>query len=179
LDITEANISKQISTKANTFFNAMHSQDEVQEHVKRTCVAVSELRKSIKYVDERVVLTSIRIIKLVHSKMRYKMLNEKLELMATVYATQPTIQLQLASSEFTGALDLIAMSQEILRQDLRGIRALRHFDPQFNEIVKAVDKILHQEFVKYIIGDLSRDFSLGTNISNQVRIFLVLFNFLA
>jgi vacuolar protein sorting-associated protein 54 len=168
LDITEANISRQISTKANTFFNAMHSQDEVQEHVHRTCVAVSELRRNINYVDERVVLTSIRIIKLVRLKMRFKSLNEKLELMATVYQTQPAIQMQLASSEFTGALDLISMSQEILRQDLRGIRALRHFDPQFNEIEKAVDKILHQEFVKYIIGDLSRDFSLGTNISNQV-----------
>ena len=90
--------------------------------------------------------------------------------MSTVYQTQPTIQLHLASSEFTGALDLILMSQDILRQDLRGIRAVRHFDSQFNEIEKAVDKILHQEFTKYIISDLSRDFSQGANVSNQEKL---------
>ena len=88
--------------------------------------------------------------------------------MSTVYQTQPTIQLNLASSEFSGALDLISMSQDILRQDLRGIRALRHFDSQFNEIEKAVDKILHQEFSKYLISDLSRNFSADKNILNQV-----------
>lgn len=96
--------------------------------------------------------------------------------MSTVYQTQPTIQLQLASSEFTGALDLISMSQDILRQDLRGIRALRHYDSQFNEIEKAVDKILHQEFTKYVISDLSRDFSLGTTVSNEVRVSIYLNN---
>lgn len=89
--------------------------------------------------------------------------------MASVYQTQPTIQLHLSSSEFTGALDLIAMSQDILRQDLRGILSLRHYDSQFTEIEKAIDKLLHQEFSRYIISDLSRDFSAGSQILNQVN----------
>ncbi len=85
--------------------------------------------------------------------------------MSFVYKTQPTIQLHLSSAEFTGALDLIAMSQEILRQDLRGIRALRHYDSQFTEIEKVIDKMLHQEFTKYVVSDLSRPF---THDSQQV-----------
>ena len=92
----------------------------------------------------------------------------QLELMSTVYQTQPTIQLHLASSEFTGALDLIAMSQDILRQDLRGVRSLRHYDSQFTEIEKAVDKMLHQEFSKYVVSDLSRPFLQGDEALNQV-----------
>lgn len=89
--------------------------------------------------------------------------------MSSVYHTQPTIQLHLASSEFTGALDLISMSQDILRQDLRGLRSMRHFDSQFVEIEKAIDKILHQEFVRYVMSDLSRNFSHGKEVLNQVK----------
>lgn len=88
--------------------------------------------------------------------------------MSTVYQTQPAIQTHLASYEFTGALDLISMSQDILRQELRSIRCLRHSDSQFQEIQKAIDKMLHQQFTKYIISDLSRDFSNDNKILNEV-----------
>ena len=178
-----------ISTKANTFFTAIQSQDEVQEHVVKTCTAVKSLRKNIKNLDENVLLKSIKIIKLINLKLKMKSVIEKvikfefeifnnlfedsftikLELMSSVYHTQPTIQLHLASSEFTGALDLISMSQDILRQDLRGLRSMRHFDSQFVEIEKAIDKILHQEFVRYVMSDLSRNFSHGKEVLNQVR----------
>lgn len=143
----------------------MTSQDEVQEHVLKTCTAVKYLRKNLVNLDERVVLKSIQAIKLTHLKLKYKNLIEKYELMSFVYKTQPTIQLHLSSAEFTGALDLIGMSQEILRQDLRGIRSLRHYDSQFTEIEKVIDKMLHQEFSKYVVADLSRPF---TSDSHQV-----------
>ena len=50
---------------------------------------------------------------------------QKLRLMATVHQTQPTIQLLLTTSEFVGALDLIATSQEVLAQELRGLLAFK------------------------------------------------------
>ena len=168
LDITESHISKQISTKANTFFNAIHSQDEVQEHVLKTCTAVKQLRANLRLLDESVIMRSIRVIKLVNKRLRLLALIDKLERMSSVYETQPAIQVHLNSSEFTGALDLIAMSQVILRQELRGIRALRHYDSQFSEMESLIDKILHQEFAKYIISDLSRDFLLGSGVLNSV-----------
>ena len=79
MDITEAHISKQISTKANTFFYAMSSQDEVQEHVHKTCVAVKLLRKNIINLDNKIVLSSIKAINLVNLKMKYKKLVEKVK----------------------------------------------------------------------------------------------------
>lgn len=77
--------------------------------------------------------------------------------------------MHLDSSEFTGALDLITMSQEILRQDLRGIRSLRNYEAQFNEAERAIDTSLHDEFTRYVISDLSRDFSLGSNLFSEVK----------
>ena len=49
----------------------------------------------------------------------------QLKLMATVHQTQPTIQLLLSTSDFVGALDLIATTQEVLQQELAGVRCLR------------------------------------------------------
>lgn len=89
--------------------------------------------------------------------------------MSSVYQTKSTIDLHLESAEFTGALDLITMSQEILRQDLRGIRSLRQFDAQFVEAEKTIDKSLHAEFIRYLISDLSREFDAGSNLLNEVH----------
>lgn len=70
-------ISKQISIKANTFFNAMSSQDEVQEHVIKTCTAVKSLRKNIKNLNENVVLKSIKLLQLIKIRSKYTRLLEK------------------------------------------------------------------------------------------------------
>lgn len=168
MDIIETQITNQITTKANTFFNAIHSQDEVQEHVLKTCTAVKGLRKNLNYLNERIVVASIKIIRLINLKIKYRAMLEKLELMSSIHQTKSTIELHLDSAEFTGALDLITMSQDILRQELRGIRSLRNFETQFNEADKTIDKSLHDEFVRYLISDLSRDFSLGSQLVNEV-----------
>lgn len=62
-----------------------------------------------------------------------------------------------------------------MRQDLRGVRALRHYDSQFTEIEKAVDKMLHQEFSKYVVGDLSRPFVQGDEAFNQEKLSSLMF----
>ncbi len=57
----------------------MTSQDEVQEHVLKTCTAVKLLRKNLTDLDERVVLKSIKAIKLTNLKLKYKNLIEKVK----------------------------------------------------------------------------------------------------
>ena len=51
---------------------------------------------------------------------------QRLRLIATVQQTQPTIQLLLRSSDFVGALDLIATTQDVLQQELQGIKSFRY-----------------------------------------------------
>ena len=84
LDVTETQISKQISTKANTFFNAIHSQDEVQEHVLKTCIAIKQLRKKLEYLDNNVIMSSIKLIKLTISKFKLKLLLEKVNIVVFI-----------------------------------------------------------------------------------------------
>lgn len=92
-----------------------------------------------------------------------------------MHQTQRTIQLQLSTFEFTGSLDLISISQEILQQNLAGIHCMRHFSSQLSEIEKFIDKMLHSEFSKYIETDLSRAFIDGENLHDKEKLQSLLF----
>ena len=58
--------------------------------------------------------------------------------MSTVHQTQPTIQQLLNGNEFSGALDLITTSKDILCQDLRGVVSFRHLSSQLEEIQNVI-----------------------------------------
>jgi vacuolar protein sorting-associated protein 54 len=146
LDTIELHISKQISHKATRFFNAIHSQDQVQEHVQATLRLLRHVRSSLASNSSSRLL--LRVLQLVTRRTRLTRIVRKLELMSHVHLTQPHIQLHLGSLEFEYGLDLIVTSQDILRRDLSGIRSLRHYDSQLSEIERVIDKMLHQEFVK-------------------------------
>ncbi|CAF0926719.1 unnamed protein product [Brachionus calyciflorus] len=177
LDIIESHITKQISAKANTFFTAIQSQDEVQDHISKTSTQVKQIRKNIHLLNKNSIMKSIRILHLVNLRVRYEAMLDKLELLSTVYQNQPAIQIHLASSEYNGALDIISFSQEILRKELRFIRSLRHFDSQFQEIGKAIEKMLNQDFVKYLIGELGRDFKEECKLYNEEKLFSLVSSF--
>lgn len=171
MDIIESHITKQISTKANSFFNAIHSQDEVQEHILRTSSQVKNIRKNMQAFNKESILSSIRILKLVILKIRHQKFLDKLEMLSTVHQNQPAIQIHLASSEYNGALEIISFSQELLRKDLKLIRCLRHFDSQFQEIGKVIEKMINQDFVKYLNDELSRNVEENCTIKDEAVLY--------
>lgn len=67
------------------------------------------------------------------------------------------------------------MSQEILSNELAGIHSLRHFSSQLNEIEAFIDKMLHDEYTKYIECDLSRDFNDGHEIYDKEKLTSLLY----
>ena len=76
--------------------------------------------------------------------------------MSTVHATQQTIQLLLATSDYVSALDLIAATQEVLANELVGVHCFRYLGTQLSEIEKVIDKMLVEDFVAYAQSDLNR-----------------------
>ncbi len=97
--------------------------------------------------------------------------------MSFLHQTQPTIQLLLTSSEFSGAcnvsltqmeakkfhliilgaLDLITTSCEILSVDLHGIRSFRHLASQLKEIQAIIGKMLLNDFQTFISAEIGRE----------------------
>uniref|UniRef100_A0A6I8NMI4 Vacuolar protein sorting-associated protein 54 n=1 Tax=Ornithorhynchus anatinus TaxID=9258 RepID=A0A6I8NMI4_ORNAN len=156
LDIVEVNIAHQISLRSEAFFHAMTSQHELQDYLKKTSQAVKMLRDKIAQIDKVMCEGPLRILRLALTRNNCVKVYNKLKLMATVHQTQPTVQVLLSTSEFVGALDLIATTQEVLQQELQGIHSFRHLGSQLCELEKLIDKMMIAEFSTYAHSDLNR-----------------------
>ncbi|KAG2467156.1 VPS54 protein, partial [Polypterus senegalus] len=156
LDVVEVNIAHQISLRSEAFFHAMTSQHELQDYLRETSQAVKVLRDKICHIDNVMCKESLHILRQAMTRKNCVMLYNKLKLMATVQQTQPTVQLLLSTSDFVGALDLIATTQEVLQQELQGIHSLRHLGSQLCELEKLIGKMMIADFSTYARRDLSR-----------------------
>ncbi|XP_078505557.1 vacuolar protein sorting-associated protein 54 isoform X2 [Lissotriton helveticus] len=178
LDIVEVNIAHQISLRSDAFFHAMTSQHELQDYLRKTSQAVKMLRDKISQIDKVMCEGSFNILRQTMTRNNCVKLYNKLKLMATVHQTQPTVQLLLSTSEFVGALDLIATTQEVLQQELQGIHSFRHLGSQLCELEKLIDKMMIAEFSGYARSDLNRPLEEDFQILEEERLVSLVFGLL-
>ncbi|KAM6083124.1 vacuolar protein sorting-associated protein 54 isoform 2-T2 [Chlamydotis macqueenii] len=178
LDIVEVNIAHQISLRSEAFFHAMTSQHELQDYLRKTSQAVKLLREKISKIDKVMCEGSLRVLRLSLTRNNCVKAYNKLKLMATVHQTQPTVQLLLSTSEFVGALDLIATTQEVLQQELQGIHSFRHLGSQLCELEKLIDKMMIAEFSTYARNDLNRPLEDDCQIVEEERLVSLVFGLL-
>lgn len=125
LDVVEVSIARQISLRSEAFFHAMSSQHELQDQMRETADAVAKLRARTAAIDRVMCRGPLRALRDALTRNNCVKLHNKLKLMAAVHQTQPTVQLLLSTSEFVGALELIATTKEVLQQELQGIHSFR------------------------------------------------------
>ncbi|XP_027629130.1 vacuolar protein sorting-associated protein 54 isoform X5 [Tupaia chinensis] len=178
LDIVEVNIAHQISLRSEAFFHAMTSQHELQDYLKKTSQAVKMLRDKIAQIDKVMCEGSLHILRLALTRNNCVKVYNKLKLMATVHQTQPTVQVLLSTSEFVGALDLIATTQEVLQQELQGIHSFRHLGSQLCELEKLIDKMMIAEFSTYSHNDLNRPLEDDCQVLEEERLVSLVFGLL-
>uniref|UniRef100_A0A8D0DII9 Vacuolar protein sorting-associated protein 54 n=1 Tax=Salvator merianae TaxID=96440 RepID=A0A8D0DII9_SALMN len=178
LDIVEVNIAHQISLRSEAFFHAMTSQHELQDYLRKTSQAVKMLRDKIGQIDKVMCEGSLKVLRLSLTRNNCIKAYNKLKLMATVHQTQPTVQLLLSTSEFVGALDLIATTQEVLQQELQGIHSFRHLGSQLCELEKLIDKMMIAEFSTYARNDLNRPLEEECQILEEERLVSIVFGLL-
>nr|XP_004660143.1 vacuolar protein sorting-associated protein 54 isoform X2 [Jaculus jaculus] len=178
LDIVEVNIAHQISLRSEAFFHAMTSQHELQDYLKKTSQAVKMLRDKIAQIDKVMCEGSLHILRLALTRNNCVKVYNKLKLMATVHQTQPTVQVLLSTSEFVGALDLIATTQEVLQQELQGTHSFRHLGSQLCELEKLIDKMMIAEFSAYSHSDLSRPLEDDCQVLEEERLVSLIFGLL-
>lgn len=128
---------------------------------------VIKLRQNMKFVDEKLVVNALNIVKLNRKRTHYSIIYDKLKLMATVHQTQPMIQLLLGTSDFVAALDLISTTQEIVAQELIGIHCFKHLPSQLTEMERLIDKMLATDFEKYSTIDLSRPLYVKSSLNDD------------
>jgi len=131
LDIVEENLAREISLRFKNFFHVMTTMDTVMDQLKRTIKEVTHLRKKCGQLESSLIKPSLKNIQLSKARNNAKDVFNKINLMATVHQTQPTIQLLLSTLDFVGALDLISTSQEVVAQELSGVHSFR-FESNLN-----------------------------------------------
>ncbi|CAI5681466.1 vacuolar protein sorting-associated protein 54 isoform X1 [Oreochromis niloticus] len=155
LDVVEVSIARQISLRSEAFFHAMSSQHELQDQLQETQHAVAVLRGRTAAMDRVMCQGPLQALRTALTRNNCVKLHNKLKLMAAVHQTQPTVQLLLSTSEFVGALELIATTKEVLQQELQGIHSFRHLGSQLCELEKLIDKMMVEDFSMYAHSDLN------------------------
>ncbi|XP_067260143.1 vacuolar protein sorting-associated protein 54 isoform X2 [Chanodichthys erythropterus] len=168
LDVVEVSIARQISLRSEAFFHAMSSQHELQDQMRETADAVAKLRARTAAIDRVMCRGPLRVLRDALTRNNCVKLHNKLKLMAAVHQTQPTVQLLLSTSEFVGALELIATTKEVLQQELQGIHSFRHLGSQLCEMERLIDKMMVADFSTYAQSDLNRPFEEDSQVMEKV-----------
>nr|XP_057920789.1 vacuolar protein sorting-associated protein 54 isoform X1 [Doryrhamphus excisus] len=169
LDVVEVSIARQISLRSEAFFHAMSSQHELQDRLKETQHAVTVLRRRTAAIDRVMCQGPLQALRAALTRNNCMKLHNKLKLMAAVHQTQPTVQLLLSTSEFVGALELIATTKEVLQQELQGIHSFRHLGSQLCELEKLIDKMMVEDFSMYARGELNRNLREEPQVLEKVH----------
>uniref|UniRef100_UPI003AAA24D1 vacuolar protein sorting-associated protein 54 n=1 Tax=Centroberyx gerrardi TaxID=166262 RepID=UPI003AAA24D1 len=178
LDVVEVSIARQISLRSEAFFHAMSSQHELQDRLRETQRAVAVLRGRTAAMDRVMCQGPLSALCTALTRNNCVKLHNKLKLMAAVHQTQPTVQLLLSTSEFVGALELIATTKEVLQQELQGIHSFRHLGSQLCELEKLIDKMMVEDFSMYARSDLNRSLRDEPQVLEKERLESLVFGLL-
>ncbi|XP_026102485.1 vacuolar protein sorting-associated protein 54-like [Carassius auratus] len=178
LDVVEVSIARQISLRSEAFFHAMSSQHELQDRLRGTADAVAKLRARTAAIDCIMCRGPLQALRDALTRNNCVKLHNKLKLMAAVHQTQPTVQLLLSTSEFVGALELIATTKEVLQQELQGVHSFRHLGSQLCEMERLIDKMMVADFSTYVQSDLSRPFEEDSQVLEKDRLQSLVFGLL-
>ncbi|KAK7165677.1 hypothetical protein R3I93_005681 [Phoxinus phoxinus] len=178
LDVVEVSIARQISLRSEAFFHAMSSQHELQDRLRETADSVAKLRARTAAIDRVMCRGPLLALRDALTRNNCAKLHNKLKLMAAVHQTQPTVQLLLSTSEFVGALELIATTKEVLQQELQGIHSFRHLGSQLCEMERLIDKMMVADFSTYAQSDLNRPFEEDIQVMEKDRLQSLVFGLL-
>ena len=158
LDTVEAEISRQVSSRSDSFFASMTSHDVLQNYLSQTHEAVKSLRAKLANVHSSIVLGPLKVIRLQSTRNRHYQLYKKLQLISAITGTQSTIQLLLSTGDYSGAIDLIRTTQEVISDELHGVVAFRYLPVQLAELERTIDSMLSDEVRECFVREFERPF---------------------
>lgn len=126
LDLVEMQLATQISQRSTRFFGAMSSQETLSGQVQEACMGIAAMRHKLSHVRCNIVKPNLQVLQCLQQRQSCFLVHQKLKILQAVSQTQATIQLLMATSDFVGALDLIATTQEVLRTDLEHFHCVRY-----------------------------------------------------
>jgi len=175
IDQVEVCIAGQVASKSHHFFQVMTYHDALMSQLVALISVVSSLRRRLKDVELGVV-QCLRVPQRAIRKQNLEDVLAALGTLETMHKTQPTIQVLLARQEFTGALDLISTSQDILANEAQNVDALKQLPSQLDELMSIIEKMLLSDFKEIVKKELDRDIPQIRAIDQEMSVDDTLFD---
>ena len=150
LDMTDLAIFYKISDRWQEFMNSAREMQSLNGELNQTLQNVQEILRTTNQLKNAFLCKALKTLHLNRRMHRIKELQEYLKLLAAVKQTQPTVQELLNTGHFSNAVDLIAKSQDILNNRLRGVACVRNEMVQLEGIKEFIDKMLDEEFITLV-----------------------------
>lgn len=150
LDMTDLAIFYKISDRWQEFMNAAREMQHLDGDINQSIQNVQEILKSTNQLKNAFLYKALKTLHLKRRMNRIQELQEYLKLLVAVKQTQPTVQELLNTGHFSNAVDIIAKSQDILNDRLRGVVCIRNEMIQLEGVKEFVDKMLEEEFMTLV-----------------------------
>ena len=120
---------------------------------------VRTLRERLAAVEGGVV-TALKVPQLALRKSNLEALLRCLNTVETLHNTQGFVQVQLSRQEFSGALDLISTSLDILNNEVVDVEALKGLPGQLGDLEEVIGRMLLGDLQSAVSQELNRDLPL-------------------
>ena len=106
------------------------------------------------------MVTALRVPQLALRKSNLEALLRCLNTVETLHNTQSFVQVQLSRQEFSGALDLISTSLDILNNEVVDVEALKGLPGQLGDLEGVIGRMLLGDLQSVVSQELGRDLPL-------------------
>jgi vacuolar protein sorting-associated protein 54 len=151
LDIIEIKLLRRISSRSESFFDALLHIQELQAEVRKASACARSVRAQVGSLSSSVTGGGLHIVSLSSHQKNAQATLHILRLMKTVQETQANIQLLLTNSEFVSALQLVRSTQELLGTELAGVLSLRHLSAQLSEMESLIHRMVAADIESLVL----------------------------
>lgn len=152
LDLVEVHLVQEISSRSESFFDALEKLEELNARITDTCGQLAGLRQSVQLLDGDLLESARHLQRARIRRENLLSLYHKLKLVDFVHQALATLNLLVSSNDCSGALDVIDDLFKITAtDDLKGLHCLRHISQSLLSATDSVNSVLSAEFLKVAV----------------------------
>ncbi|CAI7742304.1 unnamed protein product, partial [Closterium sp. NIES-53] len=154
LDLVEVHLVKEISSRSDSFFEALEKLEDLNRGIVETCDRIRLLRGTVGMLDEDLLEGSRKLQSTKVRRENLLQLHQKLKLVAFVHQAMATLKLLVSSGDCAGALDVMDDLRRLMEgQELAGLHCFRPLNDLLLSSSDAVNSLLTADFVREAVHD--------------------------
>ncbi|CAI5520764.1 unnamed protein product [Closterium sp. Naga37s-1] len=153
-DLVEVHLVKEISSRSDSFFEALEKLEDLNRGIVETCDRIRLLRGTVGMLDEDLLEGSRKLQTTKVRRENLLQLHQKLKLVAFVHQAMATLKLLVSSGDCAGALDVMDDLRRLMEgQELAGLHCFRPLNDLLLSSSDAVNSLLTADFVREAVHD--------------------------